>query len=390
MTSVERVRNTLSRKPVDTLAVGLKPWLSAERRWKSEGHIGDDEDVREHFSVDIRCHIGDLNSIANLDHTEEVIEETEETILKRDGNGASLRWHKLHESTPEHVGFTVKDRGGWEEHIKPHLLDIDRRRIPFEKYRREKAFCEEKQRYFCWHGMAPFEQMHPVCGHEYLLMGMVLDPDWVKEMAMTYAEFTIRHLEVLFREEGLPEATWFSEDLGFKGKPFMSPQMYKEIMFPSHKKLFDYVHSKGCKVIVHSCGFVEPLIPGLIEAGMDCLQAIENKAAMNLCRLAKQFGDQISFFGGIAIDALLTNDKDVIDKELKEKIPPVIDCGASYILHSDHSEPADIDHETIGYFLDRGRQIAAQCMKPDLRERRSILAVPAAENRCNVLEKNPR
>ena len=63
-----------------------------------------------------------------------------------------------------------------------YLLDLDRRRIPFEGYRDAKKFAAEKQRFFCWAGVAPFEQMHPVCGHEYMLMGMALDPDWVKDM----------------------------------------------------------------------------------------------------------------------------------------------------------------------------------------------------------------
>ena len=225
---------------------------------------------------------GWLNSTADLDFTDQVIEETEETILELDGNGAKLRWWKNKSGTPEHVDFTVKDRESWEELIKPHLLKLDRRRIPFEGYRNAKKQAAEEQRAFCWAGVAPFEQMHPVCGHEYMLMGMALDPDWVKDMVMTYADFTIRHLEVLFAEEGTPDAMWFYEDMGFKEKPFMSPAMYEEIMLPGHKKLFDFAHAWGCKVIVHSCGYVEPLVPGLIEAGMDCLQAMEVKAGMDL------------------------------------------------------------------------------------------------------------
>ena len=98
------------------------------------------------------------------------------------------------------------------------------------------------------------------------------------------------YAEVLFAEEGLPDSIWFFEDMGFKGKPFMSPAMYREIMFPGHKRLFDYAHSLGRRVLVHSCGFVEPLVPGLVEAGMDCLQAMEVKAGMDMPRLFERFG----------------------------------------------------------------------------------------------------
>ena len=58
------------------------------------------------------------------------VEETEDTILQRDGNGALLRRHKKHDATPEHVDFLVKDRTAWEEQIKPKLRP-DRRRIDF-------------------------------------------------------------------------------------------------------------------------------------------------------------------------------------------------------------------------------------------------------------------
>ena len=359
MTSIERVHNTLALKPVDYPAATLTPWDSTVKRWKSEGHISEEEDVLEHFGSDLRF-AGWLNSTADLNHEDVVIEETDNTILKLDGNGASLRWYKDREGTPEHVDFTVKDRRGWQEHIKHHLLKIDRRRIPFEEYREQRVYAAKKERFFCWHGTAPFEQIHPVCGHEYMLMGMALDPEWVKDMVITYADFTINHLEVLFAEQGPPDGMFFYEDMGFKGKPFMSPAMYKEIIFPGHKLLFDYAHSTGCKVIVHSCGYVEPLVPALIEAGMDCLQAMEVKAGMDLPKLFEKFGRRIAFYGGIDARVLISNDRTRIDAELLRKILPVVDNGGSYILHSDHSEPPEVDYETMQYFIKRGREIGTR------------------------------
>ena len=364
MTSIERVTNTLALKPVDQPPACLTPWEATTKRWKDEGHIKQDEDVHEHFGQDIRCS-GWINGVADLDYKDVVLEETDETILTLDGNGAQLRRHKLHDSTPEHVDFAVKDRRGWEEHIKPHLLEVDRRRIyqdhttnvEQEDYGKHRKLAAELNRFFCWHGVAPFEQMHPVCGHENMLMGMALDPDWVKDMVMTYANLTIMHLEVLFSEQGSPDGIFFYEDMGFKQKPFMSPAMYKEIMQPGHKLLFDYAHARGCKVLVHSCGYVEPLVPGLIEAGMNCLQAMEVKAGMDLCRLFDRFGDRIAFYGGIDVRTLISNDRALIDEEMEKKIPYVVNNGGSYIVHSDHSEPPEIEYETMRYFLRRGREL---------------------------------
>jgi uroporphyrinogen decarboxylase len=356
MTSIERVRNVLDLKPVDLTPIALSPWAATVERWRREGHIGPEEDVAEHFGQDLRTG-GWLNSVVDLDFEPVTVEETEETILQLDGNGAKLRRHKLHDSTPEHVDFTVKDRATWEEFAKPRLVQFDRRRIPFESYREAKRFAAEKQRFFCWAGVAPFEQMHPLCGHVNFLIGMADDPEWVKDMVQTYTDLTLNHLEVLFAEEGRPDGMFFYEDMGFKGKPFMSPAHYAEIMLPGHKRLFDFSHSIGCKVIVHSCGYVEPLVPGLIEAGMDCLQAMEVKAGMDLPTLFRRFGDRISFYGGVDVRCLISNDRARIDEEMDRKILPVVTGGGGYILHSDHSEPPEVDYETMRYFVERGRTL---------------------------------
>jgi uroporphyrinogen decarboxylase len=354
MTSIERVSNALARKPVDRLPVAVSPWGDTVKKWCDEGHIRIGEDVAEHFDQDTRGSWA-INYVADLDFKDVVLEETAETILKLDGNGAKLRRHKLHDSTPEHVDFTVKDRAGWDETIRPHLTKLDRRRINFDAYRKEKALAQVKGRFFMFCGLAPFEQMHPVCGHEYMLMGMALDPDWVRDMVMTFADLTIMHLETLFAEEGRPDGMFFFEDMGFKARPFMSPDMYRDIMQPGHTRLFEFSHAMGLKVIVHSCGFVEPLVPGLIEAGMDCLQAMEVKAGMDLAELARKYGDRIAFYGGIDVRALAANDRAWIDREMNAKIPAVLGRpgGGGYILHTDHSEPPEVEHATMKYFVDK-------------------------------------
>ena len=357
LTSKERMARILKLQPVDRIGLYESFWGDTQKKWSDEGHVGSEESLQDHFGMDIRESWA-FNMVADLDFEEEIVEETEETKLVRSGNGALLRWHKLHASTPEHVDFLVKERTAWEEHIRPHLTNADvyRRRINFEGYREVRAKCAREQLFFVWSGVNVFELMHPVCGHEYMLMGMALDPDWVRDMCAVYAELTIHLMEILFAEEGAPDGIWFYEDMGFKLKPFMSPAMYQEIIFPAHKRTFDYVHSQKMPIIIHSCGFVEPLVPGLIEAGMDCLQAMEVKAGMDLVELKKKYGDRIAFYGGMDIRALETNDKAIVEAELQKKLPVAME-GSGYILHSDHSIPDTVEYETYKYFVERGLKI---------------------------------
>ena len=354
MTGRERTERLLKRQKTDRIGLYEHFWGDTHRKWSSQGHIIETESMEDHFGFDMSMNWA-LNLVADVDKEPEILEETDETVLARDGNYAVLRRHKLHDSTPEHVDFLVKNSALWKEHIKPRLTPGDYR-INFENYENSMRVAHEKNRFFMLNGVNVFECMHPVCGHEHMLAGMALEPEWVADMADTYAELIINLTETLFAKCGLPDGIWYYEDMGFKQRPFMSPAMYKELIFPAHKKTIAFAHSLGLPVVMHSCGFVEPLLPHMVEAGIDCLQVIEVKAGMDLLRIFRQYGDRLSLMGGIDVRKLYTNDKSVIDKELEEKIP-IVKQGFGYTLHSDHSIPNTVEHDVYKYFVERGLEL---------------------------------
>jgi len=351
LTAIERITNILKRQPVDRIGIYEHFWSDTQRVWTEQGHIQPGEFLPAHFNYDMEeCWA--FNVTADLDFEPEILEETAETVLTKDGNGATLRHHKLHDATPEHVDFTVKGRAAWEELIQPQLMP-ERRRIAFEAYRKAKERARQAQRFFVWSGVNVFEIIKDVTGHEYMLMGMALDPDWVKDMALTYAQLTVDLQEILFAEEGWPDGIWYYEDMGYKQHPFMSPRMYRDIIQPAHALTVGLAKAHKTPVIMHSCGYVAPLLPGMIDAGIDCLQVIEVKAGMDLLKLYQDFGDRLSFMGGIDVRTLYTNDRAIIDAELMTKIPPVMQ-NFGYVLHSDHSIPNTVYYETYQYFIEKG------------------------------------
>jgi len=357
MNSKERINNILRGLPHDRIGLFEHFWGDTLKVWQDQGHIQKGEDLKQHFGFDMStswC----FNSVANLDFKPEVIEEDEDTILKKDGNGAFLRQHKKHNATPEHVDFTVKNRATWEEHIVP-FLKADARRINLEAYGKNKKRCEDEDKFFVWGGVSVFELMHPVCGHEHMLVGMVDDPDWIADMAMSFADYNISMFEILFEKGGKPDGLWFYEDMGFKERPFMSPGMYEELIQPCHTKLHDFAHSHDLPVIMHSCGFIEPLLPGMIASGIDCLQVMEIKAGMDPLRIHEKFGDQIALCGGLDARNLVANDISAIDRELETKIP-VLKEKKGFILHSDHSIPTTTEYQTYRHFVEKGLSLGTR------------------------------
>lgn len=366
LTSKERFDRILKHLPVDRIGLFEVFWKETVQHWSAEGHFASPETVSDHFGLDVRRTGGEItpgdyrtiNLIADIYAGDQVVEETESTRLIRDGNGALLRWIKGGSGAPEHVDFTVKDRGGWKEHIRPHLLDEQtyERRINFSSYRALRAKCARDERFMTCGVVGPFDQMSPMCGHEHLLMGMALDGEWIRDMATSYVTVMIRLLETLFEREGLPDGLWVWDDLGFKHRPFMSPAMYRALLYPAHKQLFDFAHSRGLPVVLHCDGYVEGLIPSLIEAGINCLQPLEVKAGMDLLKLKQRFGDRIALIGGMDVRVLETNDLEAVEGELLSKLPAVM-VGSGYVLQVDHSVSPLVEYKTYKFFVERGLEI---------------------------------
>lgn len=361
MTSKEKITAILSGDK--TVGMGLCEhfWPETVEKWTKEGYLQEGEDIESHFNFDIMRNWSGGNLMADPYNPETMIEETETTKLFKTGNGAILRYWKNRSGVPEHVDFEIKNYSDWTSKIKPGVLDksLYQKRLAdvIEPYRAKKELAREKGKFFTWAGVSVFEIMHPVCGHEYMLMGMALEPDWIKEMGDVYSDLVIDLQKILFAAEGEPDGIWYYEDMGFKNKPFMSPAMYMELVQPYQKKLFDFAHSLGKKVLVHSCGYVEQLIPGLIDAGMDCLQAMEVKAGMDVVKISQDYAGKIALCGGLDIRVLETNDKNQV-KEYLEKTLPTVLKNVPYILHTDHSIPQSVEYETYRYFVDTAFEIA--------------------------------
>ena len=187
MNGIERITRQLNHQPVDHIGVSEEFWGLTVPKWVSEGKMQAGERPTRHFNLD-------LDTLWTFDYTlhpeekEKVLEEDEDTRVVYNKNHAKMRTHKKHASTPEHLGFEIVTRDDWETLAKPFLTP-DRRRINFNGYRQRKAECAADGRYFCWSGIPVFECLHPIMGHEELLMNCVLDPEWIREMADWYAEY---------------------------------------------------------------------------------------------------------------------------------------------------------------------------------------------------------
>jgi uroporphyrinogen decarboxylase len=92
----------------------------------------------------------------------------------------------------------------------------------------------------------------------------------------------------------------FGDDLGMQTGPQISPAMYREFFKPRHSILWNRAKELAdVKVNLHCCGGVRPLIPDLIEAGLDAINPVQISCRdMDLAELKREFGRDLTFWGG--------------------------------------------------------------------------------------------
>lgn len=143
-----------------------------------------------------------------------------------------------------------------------------------------------------------------------------------------------------------------ADDLSSQDRCLISPQMYRKFLKPRHSRLFAHIKKSAeapVKIFYHCCGAVRPLIPDLIEAGIDILNPVQVSAeGMDTRELKREFGKYITFHGGgVDTQKILPRGtpqqvKDEVKRRIDELAP-----GGGFIFAAVHNIQADVPPQNI-------------------------------------------
>ncbi len=152
---------------------------------------------------------------------------------------------------------------------------------------------------------------------------------------------TMRRLQAEANPRAVSPVGWLFSDLAYKGRLIFSPAyLHDRGVFRRLTEMADMHHSHGLKVIFHSDGYIRPIIPDLIAAGVDAVAPIETSAGMDLADLKANYGDQVGFVGGIDLGIL--SDGSVEDvRQATLRALAVAGPGGGFILGSSSEELFD-------------------------------------------------
>ena len=367
-TSREVIDSLLRGKPADRVGLNDSPWWDALRAWVEQGYPtrepneGEEGpqpvDPIDHFGFDM-AGAGGWFDILPLKGHSELVEETDEWAVRRNGAGAALKYWKAKSGTPEHIDFLMTSREVWERDYRPHLLEVDRERVSLAatrdglKRRREQGLWTSYGHMFIWENMR--QSLGDICLYESLL----LDPEWIHDYGRVNTDFFQMHYDLLFEEAGLPDGMWMYEDLGYRNGLFCSPKVLEELIFPYYKEMVDYFHARDLPVMLHTCGRVTEAMPLIVAAGFDGLNPMEVKAGNDIFAFAEQYGDRLAFVGGLDARVLESGDRDLIRREVVALIEGMKERGARYVFGSDHSLSTNVAYADFAFAVEVYREHAA-------------------------------
>jgi uroporphyrinogen decarboxylase len=183
------------------------------------------------------------------------------------------------------------------------------------------------------------------------LMDIYAEPEEVERLLDALMEIHLASLEKVCAAVGdVVDILRFGDDLGMSTGMFMSREKYCGLFKKRHTKLCEYVHKhSGMKTFLHSCGSLYPIMGDLIEAGYDIINPVQTSAAqMDPSRLKKEFGKDITFWGGgINTQSVLNRAKpDEVYSTARRNIDIFIKDGG-FVFNTEHNILPDVSEENM-------------------------------------------
>ena len=372
--SVMRMEDGCYNKSVEIPKVEFGYWAGTVRRWFSEGlqmispvpnGISDGIAIMANKNIYHKMEKeGDVNiqPVFGLDQyltkfsvdyspmfTEEVIKKTDTHIIYKDSYGVTFKNDIHMTSLPMEFSHPVKDWKSWNEYKQYYNQDTIEKRLPPDW---EDITNKLKNRDFPIRlggtngGFLGFPRQ--IMGITRYMIALHDDPKLIHDICDTFLNFLLAYYARIIKDVKV-DCILIWEDMAGKGGSLISPAHFREFLTPRYKAMVSFARDVGVDIVItDSDGYVEDLIPLIVETGVTGMYPFERAAGNNLLRIRKAFPD-FQIMGGIDKRVLFAGStKEKIDKELNI-VKEMLKMGR-YIPHIDHFVSQDCTYENFTYY----------------------------------------
>jgi len=247
----------------------------------------------------------------------------------RDRHGNLFRYSEL---TRDLMLLERGDRG-WEPERRPSFVNGEFTPDPSELEIIHHVLAELGDTHFLFTGMGDGRlPIYTALDVEPELLRLADDPDAVAAEHLASYQSLARRIP-FFAGLGF-DAIIVGQDYGFNSGPFMSPETFRQVYFPGLQHICQQAHAHGLFLLCHSCGHLRPLLPLMIEAGIDAYQAIQ--PIEDIASLKRDFGRHLCLWGGVSNHDLVLAAPDDIRRQVTHAIDHCAP-GGGFLLGSSHS-----------------------------------------------------
>jgi uroporphyrinogen decarboxylase len=207
-----------------------------------------------------------------------------------------------------------------------------------------------------------FETTWYMRGFEQIFMDMALAPELVHAIMECVTDFYVEHFrKMLSAAGGQIDLVFTADDIAGQNGLLVSPVMWETFIKPYHVRLNAAIHEYGARVIYHSDGAVMRAIPGLVDMGIDVLQALQFDAVgMNPAEMKALYGPVLCFEGGVSVQRTLPFGTPEQVREEVERLIATLGKDGGYILGPSHCIQAGTPPENIDAMFETALNFYAQ------------------------------
>ncbi len=351
MTDRERFNNQMHYRNVDRcFNMEFGYWEENFTLWPvfTENHITNNEEADIFFNFDkIDVLYGNTWLLPRFE--EKVVEETADTIIMMNGNGLLAEIPKdRHDTIPHYIKASIVTPEDWKK-CKAERLDRSNpdRRVDVEllkkKYPADRDF---PLGVYCGSMIGHIRDMLTFEGLAYATYDY---PEMVEEMVETACVLVEDFLDQVLGKIDFDYASGW-EDICFKSGPIVSVDFFKNVVMPRYKRISRKLHSAGIDIWYTDCdGDVRPILPYLLEGGINCLFPFEVNGCAHPGELLDRYGQDLRIMGGVNKIELAKGPEAI--KAYLETLAPLVKRGG-YIPFCDHRCPPNVKPEDYLYYLD--------------------------------------
>jgi len=167
--------------------------------------------------------------------------------------------------------------------------------------------------------MILFERIQALVGFENALTGLILDRENAEKLADKIVDVQIGLVELMQETCGNKLHSFsMTDDWGTQQAAYISMDLWRDFFLPRYKRIFDAMHKGGQDVWVHSCGKVNEIIEGYIEAGANVVN-LQQPRALGIEEIGKRYRGRIAFESLADIQVTLPKgDKALIEQDASD------------------------------------------------------------------------